>query len=85
MIKFITSSLFFKNLNKLKMEESSYCGSGVMNPTSIHEDVGWIPGPTQWVKDTALLWAVVQVADTARILSCYGYGVGQWLQLQFHT
>ena len=27
-----------------------------MNPTHIHEDVGLIPGLTQWVKDLALLW-----------------------------
>ena len=34
---------------------SSFCGSAVMNLTSIYEDVDSIPGPTQWFKDLALL------------------------------
>ena len=32
---------------------SSHRGSAVMNPTSIHEDAGLIPGLAQWVKDLA--------------------------------
>ena len=30
-------------------------GTGEMNPTSIHKDVGSIPGRTQWVGDPVLL------------------------------
>ena len=39
--------------------KSSWCGSAVMNLTSIHEDMGFLPGPAQWVKDLALPWATV--------------------------
>ena len=35
---------------------SSPCGSAIASLTSIHEDTGLIPGPTQRVKDLALLW-----------------------------
>ena len=38
---------------------NSCCGAAEMNPTSNHEVVRLIPGLTQWVKDLALLGAVV--------------------------
>ena len=45
----------------------THCGSAVMNPISIREDVGLIPGPTQWVKDSALLWLWCRPAAVAPI------------------
>ena len=42
------------NSSLKKIDQSSCCGSEVMNLTSIHEDVGLIPGLTQWVKNLVL-------------------------------
>ena len=44
-------SLFVK---KYSLSGSSQHGLAVMNPTSIHEEAGLIPGLSQWVKDTEL-------------------------------
>ena len=46
----ILPSMFLKNA----LSGSSWCGSVVTNPTSIHEETGLIPGLAQWVKDLAL-------------------------------
>ena len=51
------------------------------NPTGVHEDRDFIPGLDQWVKDPALLWAVVQVTDAAQIWHCCDCGIGLWQQL----
>ena len=42
--------IFLKLYTYNNISGSSHCGSAVMNLTSIHKDLGSIPGPTQWVK-----------------------------------
>ena len=61
---------------------SSHHDAAEMNLTRILEVVGSIPGLDQGVKDLALPWAMVWVADAAWIPSCCSSGVGQLLQLQ---
>ena len=40
--------------NKKQYNKSSHCESVVKNPTCIHEDVGSIPGLTQWFKGSSI-------------------------------
>ena len=44
-----------KKIQRNAPEESSHCGLAIMNPTSIHEDMGSIPDLTRWIKDPVLL------------------------------
>ena len=65
-MKHVGFKIFFNNREKKenlcslnKMLEINCLGLVEMNLTSIQADVCLIPGLTQWVKDLALLWAVV--------------------------
>ena len=53
--KHIYSEILYIYIHILRSVRNSHCGSVVMNPTSIHEDAGSIPGPNQWVDDLVLL------------------------------
>ena len=44
-----------KKKKKKSSGGSSHCGSAEMKSTSIHEELGSIPGLAPWVKDLALL------------------------------
>ena len=42
--------IFLSDIKTEKNGEEFLCGSVVINPTSMHEDTGLIPGLSQWVK-----------------------------------
>ena len=52
------------------------------NLTRNSEVAGLTPGLAQWVKDLALLRAVVQVAEATQIPHCCGCAVSWRLQLR---
>ena len=52
----------------------SHCGSAVMSPTSIHEDVSLIPGPVQWDKDPAQIWRCCSSNSTLSLELPYATG-----------
>ena len=51
-----------------KKRRPSHCGIAEMNPTSIHEVGGSIPGLSQWVRDPVVLWLWCRPAAAAPIL-----------------
>ena len=74
------SSCQKKKKNKNAVLGITIVAQWLTNPTRNHEVAGSIPRLAQWVKDPALLWALVEVADAAQIPSCCGCGVGWRLQ-----
>ena len=54
-------------MKRLCERRCSHCATAEMNPPSIHEDAGLIPGLVPWVKNLALLWLWYRPAAAAPI------------------
>ena len=76
---YMSGFYFFVSFIEIWIVRRSHPGAEEMNLTRNHEVEGSIPGLFQWVKNLALLWAVVQFTDATQILHCYGCAVGQQL------
>ena len=59
----------FNHFHRLKKNPREFplCLSGLRTQHSVCEDVGSIPGLSQWVKDLVLLWLWHRLAAAARI------------------
>ena len=61
-IMYLKNDLYQEYINR-----SSHHGLAVMNPTSVHEDVGLTAGLARWVEDLVLLWLWCRLSAAALI------------------
>ena len=83
-VEMTTKDLFIYLFMIFNFAQSSCCGAADRNPTSIHDDVGLIPGLAQWIKNLATVSCGVGCRHgSGPILHCSGCGIGWQLQLLF--